>query len=284
MGCSFENFDWVGYGYILFMIGSILYFIQALNPFIGDDNDDNNGYYYQGSPMSEYNIAGWISLIACIIFVIESVMYIIGWYVSRNYGDPNIELSDWYLDWNFWGNLFFLIGSIAYLFTSITFLDARFESYSDIINVFTGLLFIFDSLFYLFAIIWSNHSRVRKNYTRKISFYSNIDWYFVATVFYIFGSILYYITAILAYYKHSSSKWNLFASFIFIIDSPLYLLSSYQFRSETDEIEFLDRDNLFLISNNRSYVHLSKVHFSYINNEDPENINERFFSGQISTN
>lgn len=56
---------------------------------------------------------------AAALNAVESLFYIIGWYIDRYSDDPAdpsssiIEPKSWFMDWNFWGNLFFLIGSLG---------------------------------------------------------------------------------------------------------------------------------------------------------------------------
>jgi hypothetical protein len=78
--------DWSIYGYVLFLIGSILYLIQAIAPW--------------KSELEKYSISDYIGCIADSIFVVESFIYMLGWYVVRD-NDSKFFM----LDFNFWGNM-----------------------------------------------------------------------------------------------------------------------------------------------------------------------------------
>ena len=93
-----NSFDWALNGYFLFVVGSILYFIQALAPFIHypiDGRVDSSAIdaHYQNVtlavttqeyyPLYDNRIDAWVGILACILFDLESVMYIWGWILSR---------------------------------------------------------------------------------------------------------------------------------------------------------------------------------------------------------
>jgi hypothetical protein len=250
----FVKFDWIGIGYFLFVIGSSLYFLQALDPFMDrtSNNEDDakiNGYYSDG-PLDDSGVSGWLSLIASFIFVIESMFYIISWSVCRYYGDLSITLSPWYLDWNHWGNIFFLLGSLGYVYTATIFMTYR-KMYHDrmvVLNVLLAVIFVLDSIFYLLALIFSQYSSVRYTYQRAKTFDFPLDLYFIATLLFILGSVMYLVEAVQTYRVDSAADWSSFlAAAIFMLDAPLYLASAFQRRSEYDEVDFTSRKNIFML-------------------------------------
>lgn len=251
----FVKFDWIGTGYFLFVIGSSLYFLIALDPFMskGPDhqNDDAkwNGYYSDG-PLDDSGLSSFLSLIASFIFVIESLFYIISWSICRQYGDMMIALSPWYLDFNHWGNLFFFIGSLGYVYTAIIFMSYR-KLYHDrmaVLNILLAIVFVLDSLLYLLALIYSQHSVARYVYQQKRTFEFTLDLYFIATILFIAGSIVYLIESVQSYYGQSAADYSGFiAATIFLFDAPIYLASAYQRRNEFDEVDFTSRKNLFFL-------------------------------------
>lgn len=100
--------------------------------------------YYSPGPMTANDVSGWLGMVAAILNVIESMFYIIGWHVDRDTGDPKIVLEAWFKDWNFWGNWFFLFGSLGYIFTSYSFLESVYYSECIIVSITMGALFICD--------------------------------------------------------------------------------------------------------------------------------------------
>lgn len=130
-----RSVDWVQYGYILLITSSILYFVQALNPYLSSQEDSTDDVYYSSGPLDKFDINGWLGMIAACLNVVESVFYIIDWTLDRHeLGSPLVlneqqrlvkeriaidtQSYPWYADWNHWGNLLFLVGSIGYTFTS----------------------------------------------------------------------------------------------------------------------------------------------------------------------
>jgi hypothetical protein len=129
-------FDWNLCGYCLFLLGSTIYLVQALIPYYknsssstADFNQLNssssnitNGitYYYYGSnpPLYPKNVSGWESVAAGIIFVIDSMMYLIGWVLSAIENEEKSYVS-WWIDLNLHGNIFYIILSIGYLITAV---------------------------------------------------------------------------------------------------------------------------------------------------------------------
>jgi hypothetical protein len=91
-GAQLWDTDWVGIGYLLYVVGSLLYLIQALNPYMpmpSEDNDDPFSSYYSPGPLTEGNVSGWLGLTAAVLNVVESIFYIIAWYIDRVEEDQN---------------------------------------------------------------------------------------------------------------------------------------------------------------------------------------------------
>jgi uncharacterized membrane protein YtjA (UPF0391 family) len=247
------KFDWIGSGYILFVVGSLLYFIQACDPFfktkVDDDDAKLNGYYSDG-PLDDTGVSGTISLAASIIFVVEAVLYIISWYLCRNYGDMSIPISNWYLDWNHWGNILFLVGSVGYIYTADIFMSSRKKDHviMSIVNVAMAVVFVFDSIFYFLALVFSDQCKTRFTYKQTRTFEYSIDLYLIATILFIVGSIIYLIEAVQAYNDDPFSELSsLLGSIVFMIDAPLYLLSIYQRRYDFDEVDLFNRKYFFVL-------------------------------------
>jgi hypothetical protein len=136
--------NWVNYGYCLFVASSVLFFIQALNPYLPLHNSGGDDAYYANGPLDDFDITGWLGMTATVMNVVESVFYIIDWTLDRYYitssnhpsqvhksprTQPNRrydhefhDYQPWYRDWNHWGNILFLFGSIGYIFTSYWYL------------------------------------------------------------------------------------------------------------------------------------------------------------------
>ena len=248
------TFDWVTYGYTLYILGSSIYFVQALNPFLpdSDSGDELQSYYsyYEDGPLTDNNVSAWMSVVAAIVFVIESCMYIIGWYIGRTYGDQNIVLNPWYLDMNHWGNVVFFGGSWGYLYTSYTYFHTNLATTTHFYNICMGVLFIVDSILYLLAIIWPENSLLRFTPSPAWTFRSSIDWYFIASLLFFFGSVVYLLAAVMASRlgnKEEVAYLNLYGAVIFMIDSPIYFISAFQERSDEVELDFLNRKNYFFI-------------------------------------
>jgi hypothetical protein len=237
-----------------------LYFVQALNPYLEKKNDidDQISNYYYG-PLSKNDTSSIISITAAYIFIIESAIYIVALYIARTYGDPNIVIGPLCLDWNMWGNLFFFLGSLGYLYTAYTAYFHIETRETEYLNIFLASLFVLDSMCYLFAVIWSENSKVRLRPEMKVSFDSNIDWYFLATLFYILGSVAYQVQAIQAFLKQESSLSNLVAATVFMIDAPLYVVSSFHKRVDDDEIDLTQRENLFIIEKSKKSIAIALV-------------------------
>jgi hypothetical protein len=78
--CSvMSKIDWVALGYYLFVIGSILYFLQALNPYLTsyDTLDDQLMSYYYYGPISRNKASSIISIAAAYIFVVGNDSHIL---------------------------------------------------------------------------------------------------------------------------------------------------------------------------------------------------------------
>lgn len=259
----FVIFDWAKLGYWLFLAGSIIYFAQALivyyQPKQNDDSSEssNNTYDDDGydPPYYSKNVSGWESVASGIIFLVESLIYNVGWYLNYSYIHNLNEADVWYKDWNFHGNLWFLIGSIGYLVTAIFELELKHSKQAKILDLVIAIIFIFDSFFYLFALFSGAHSRssgskdLIKNRNKCI--HIEIDVYLLASIFYIFGSFVYFAAAIQDIRNVNSSTTYMLGAVIFIIDSILYLLSSYQNRSD-EETTVFDRSNKFYLEKKQS--------------------------------
>jgi len=222
--------DWAVVGYYLFEAGSILYFAQSMLAFSSSVNSDLTSL--------------WLGVIAGAIFVVESTMYMYGWFLGRSLMANN---SPFYKDWNFWGNTLFVIGSVGYQITSIFALLNSFFSATLELNFALAILFVVDSLCYLFAVFDGKHSRAPSQTKKICSFSSPLDFYFQATIFFIFGSVVYVAAAVQDIFAVDSSQMYLLGAIIFLIDAPCYILSGYQLRDEAKEVPILQRRNMFFI-------------------------------------
>ena len=67
---------------------------------------------------SFYNSLNVLS--GAVLFLVESLMYVYGWFIDRQIhferGEVLNRLSE---SWNFWGNLLFVMGSVGYVVTAI---------------------------------------------------------------------------------------------------------------------------------------------------------------------
>jgi hypothetical protein len=83
-------------------VGSSLYLAQALNTFLTeyktqDDYVLSGRYYYYG-PESKEQASLKMSISAAVIFIIESIFYVISLDFQRTNGDPAIVLAPFYHD------------------------------------------------------------------------------------------------------------------------------------------------------------------------------------------
>lgn len=172
----YMSIDWSTIGYWLFLAGSILYIAQASIPYYYSSvppsynataaakaNDES--YYYAlddgyEAPYYSKNASGWEGLWAAIIFEIESIIYIFGWWVAReSERQHNKTPMIWWKDWNFHGNTFFFMGSTGYLIVAYWALESSHYEESDVGLLAMSVVFIFDSWFYFFALLGGAHSR-----------------------------------------------------------------------------------------------------------------------------
>ena len=280
------TFDWVTSGYILYILGSSIYFVQALNPFLPDNDieEEESVYYsyYEDGPFTDNDISKWMSVVAAIIFVVESSMYIVGWYIGRTFGDQSIVLHPWYLDMNHWGNLLFFIGSLGYLYTSYTYFHENLAQTTHFVNICMGVLFIVDSILYMLAIIWPENSLLRFTVPPTWTFRSSIDLYFIASLLFVLGSIIYLLAAVMASRlgdKEIVAYLNLCGAIVFMVDSPLYYISAFQERSDEVELDFLKRKNYFFIDD------IEQMHAYVSSSSEPQACIENFMllKGEGST-
>ena len=176
-----------------------------------------------------------------------------------------------------WGNLFFFLGSVGYLYTAYTAYFHVESEISKVVNIFLASLFIFDSMCYLFAIFWSENSKVRFTPEMKIYFKSDIDWYLIATILYICGSVTYVVQAVQVYLLQDSSLSNLIAASVFMVDGPLYVASSFHKRDDDadSEVDIFHRRYIFIIEKGEdlnTYLHTGPSSDKYVavSNQDRE--------------
>ena len=217
--------DWALVGYIFFFLGSLFYLIQSL------------GYYISIEPDP-----GLSGLIASVIFIVESNIYVWGWFIGRSLLRLNgIEPIVWYADWNLWGNWLFWIGSWGYLFTDTAYYNNDYQEQSRYLSIALSILFIFDSLFYTFACFDGETSRAPAHLEFSLTFDSSFDWYLAACVLFIVGSILYFVAAVQDYYGVDTSFLYFVAAVNFIIDSMLYIVSVFHRRDPDFDVPITRR-------------------------------------------
>ena len=175
-----------------------------------------------------------MGLIGAILFLIESLLYFIGWYVDRQIrlerGDIRYHIGE---SWNFWGNVLFVMGSIGYVISAIMSVYSYYGHLYDELNFYLAILFIVDSMLYSFGAATGESSRASRPEGAVAWFRSSIDWYSWATGLFVFGSVLYFISALmvkLQYDKNWVNFVNLLGGITFAIDGPLYLISGLQYR------------------------------------------------------
>lgn len=212
--------DWGLNGYFLFCIAAWLYFLQSLSPF---------------SPgMFTHAEEAWMGFTAAMLFLIESIMYVFGWYIDRQIhierGEMLARLGE---TWNFWGNVLFVMGSIGYVVTSAMVLLNCCEEANMELNLYLAVLFIFDSVIYTFGVYAGESSRVARPEGTIAWFRSGFDYYSLATALFFLGSVLYFVSALMTK-LHRDPKWvNLFAGVIFVVDGGLYVVSTLQHRDDS---------------------------------------------------
>jgi hypothetical protein len=282
----YHNVDWAYIGYLFFMLGSVLYFIEALGPYATcckGNNDDGfatnstiNGtayYSYDDNYYSEYldehplvrgHTDGWLGFIASLVFNVESSLYIFGWTLGRYQMERNGEtMHAWYKDWNCWGNWLFFVGSIGYNFTDFSYLLSEYDSNitdrkqyrqsNNIIYLLLGINFVFDSVFYFFAALGGETSRAPTHTSsQNSSFQSKIDWYLFATLTFIAGSGLYVWEAVQQLQGSDAGVSNMIASALFIVDAGLYIASAFHDRQDQDrEVHVFERKVFFIIEHHK---------------------------------
>ena len=212
--------DWGLNGYVLFCIAAQFYFIQSLAPWYPAWNKHGEDAY--------------MGLIGALLFLIESLLYFIGWYVDRQIrferGDIQYLIGE---SWNFWGNVLFVMGSIGYVISAIMSVYSYYGPEYDELNFYLAILFIVDSMVYTFGASVGETSRASRPEGAVALFRSSVDWYAWATGLFVFGSVLYFFSALmvkLQYDKNWINFVNLLGGITFAIDGPLYLISGLQFR------------------------------------------------------
>jgi len=228
--------DWALIGYWFFEAGSLCYFFQAILPVVSCVNR-----------LQKYQIERislWLGVNASIIFVVESFIYLYGWQLGRK-SLPNTR--PFFKDWNFWGNILFIIGSVGYLLTSIAQLLDSFLLQAAILNLILAVLFVFDSVFYLLALFEGIHSKAPGNNNTTQTIQANLDYYLQGTLFFIVGSLVYLAAAIFDMMKVNSSSLYVLGACVFLIDAPLYILSGFQIRDDAHEVAFFERSNIFCV-------------------------------------
>ena len=214
--------EWGLNGYCLFCVAAWFYFLQSLAPFFPE--------------WCTHGEDAWCGLIGAILFLIESILYCIGWYIDRQIhlerGEINGRIGE---SWNFWGNILFVMGSLGYVISAVMGVYHYYGKEYDELNFYLAILFIVDSILYSFGSSVGETSRASRPEGATLWFYSSIDWYTLATALFIFGSVLYFISALMVK-MHVDTKWinlvNLFGGLTFAIDGPLYLVSGLQYREK----------------------------------------------------
>lgn len=242
--------DWALNGYLLFVIGSILYYIEAIAPYVPDKTADDAAEVYYDGVLYEDNATAKMDITACVIFLVESIIYIIGWHLGRNQlRREALQLRPYYEDWNFWGNWLFFFGSIIYQIVSVMEYYGWDEYICNMLTLFNSVLFLLDSILYTFAMFHGECSRAPSNISSdgKWSFRSQIDWYMLACLLFVVGSLVYVIAAMQAFQNEAAMIWNLLGAIIFLIDSALYLASAFHYRNENMEGDIADRRYIWWI-------------------------------------
>ena len=214
--------EWGLNGYCLFCVAAWFYFLQSLAPFFPD--------------WCAHGEDAWCGLIGAVLFLIESLLYCIGWYVERQVhierGEINGRIGE---SWNFWGNILFVMGSLGYVISAVMGVYHYYGKEYDELNFYLAILFIVDSILYSMGSSVGESSRASRPEGAVAWFQSSVDWYTLATALFIFGSILYFISALMVKMQ-ARAYWvnlvNLFGGLTFAIDGPLYLISGLQYREK----------------------------------------------------
>jgi len=195
-------------------------------------------------------LSGWLSFSAAIIFLVESFLYMYGWHIGRkSMADSWSQgrVKPFFQDWNFWGNFFFIVGSIGYQINSFAELTDSYQTEALILDFSMAVCFVIDSLLYLFALFEGEHSRAPRIRDAAYTLRYDLDFYFQGTIFFILGSLVYLGAAVQDLLFIDSSFMNLLGALIFLIDAPLYIISGYQFRDEKREVPIFNRGNILFI-------------------------------------
>lgn len=223
--------DWALVGYCFFFLGSTFYFIQGLQTYVTED-------VYPG-------LDGFI---AAVIFIIESSIYIWGWYIGRRLlRICKVCPLPWYTDWNFWGNLLFWVGSWGYLFTDTCFWLECYPRQCVYTNIILGIIFVFDSIFYTLACFDGETSRAPAHMEFSLTFDSTFDWYLAACMGFIIGSVMYLVAAVQDYYLEDTTTLYFVAAINFMVDSVLYLMSAFH-RRDPDLDEPICQRGIYIFS------------------------------------
>jgi hypothetical protein len=242
--------DWALNGYALFVIGSILYYIEAIAPYIPDSTSDDAAEIYYDGVLYEDKASAKMDLTACVIFLVESIIYIVGWHLGRReLRREALQLRPYHEDWNFWGNWLFFFGSIIYQIISVMQYNGLEEYVCNVLNLFNSLLFLLDSVLYTFAMFHGECSRAPSNISSdgKWSFRSQVDWYMLACLLFVVGSFVYVVAAMQTMQNESAIFWNLLGAIIFLVDAALYIASAFHYRNEDMEGDIADRRYLWWI-------------------------------------
>jgi hypothetical protein len=262
----YHHVDWAFVGYLFFVLGSLLYFIETLGPFVtfcehhrsaavntstitNESYYATDDYYYyyaeylEEHPLYQSHVDGWLGVCASFIFDLESSIYIFGWILGRQQMRRNHEkMYPFYLDFNYWGNLLFFLGSFGYNVTDALYLWSEYDpqilsphstryNFYRTFYLLLAINFLIDALCYFLACVYGETSRAptHLNLTQH-SFRSKIDWYLLACLTYIIGSSMYVWQAVCTYCDIDSKVADITAASVFVIDAMLYVISTYHDR------------------------------------------------------
>ena len=241
--------DWSTIGYCFYNFGSLIYLVQACLAFSPVD------YYAPGvAPFFAADIGGWLGILAALVFLIESTIYVGAWNLGRKYDTTLL----WWEDWNFWGNALFSIGSTGYLVTSVFDLLGVYSYLSSVANFWIAVLFVVDAICYIFAMRKGAKARATRQdsfgyaspdgcLTRFYFKSGNVDWYILASLGFLIGSILYVVAAYLDFIEVDTTNLYLTGALLFQVDALLYSISGFQVREEDFELPITQRKVFFLI-------------------------------------
>jgi len=133
---------------LMFLVGSLFYLSEAIVWLWFQDEEE---LYF------------WLDLFGSHAFVLDACLYMIDnmrWRYSTAPEDRYLWFSGWsswrdwvYADWEFMGDILFLLGSVCYSFNSWWGRTVYYDSYYSgaIINLFAAANFVVDSALYFFA-------------------------------------------------------------------------------------------------------------------------------------